>query len=121
MRAVFDFRTDQACASAIEMAAPDAVVIVDGVFLLRASLRDAFDVRIFCTAGFDEILRRACLRDAELFGSTDEVVRRYRGRYLPAQRRYLATDRPDQVADAVVDNEDPDNPTVRMKNVRTRP
>ena len=118
---VFDFRTDKACAGEIEVAGPDAVLIVDGVFLLRACLRDAFDVRIFCTIGFDEILRRACRRDVELFGSEDEVVRRYRDRYLPAQRLYFATDRPELAADAVVDNEDPDNPTVRMRNARTRP
>jgi uridine kinase len=57
--------------------AADAVLIFDGVFLLRPELADAWDLRIFVSVGFDEILRRARIRDAELFGSADEAERRY--------------------------------------------
>jgi thymidylate kinase len=61
----------------------------------------------------EEVLRRALKRDVALSGSKDEVRRRYRARYLPAQRHYLAAVRPLELADVVIDNDDPENPTLR--------
>jgi thymidylate kinase len=57
-------------------------------------------------------LRRALDRDAERFGSREEVERRYRRRYLPAQELYRAHARPEDRADVVVDNADPESPVV---------
>src|SRR5262249_33666513 len=38
-RAVFDFRTDESAQAPVEIAPPDAVLLLDGVFLLRRELR----------------------------------------------------------------------------------
>jgi hypothetical protein len=55
----------------------------------------------------EEIIRRARIRDAEVYGSPDDAERRFRARYLPSQRHYRGTVRPAELADVVLDNDDP--------------
>jgi uridine kinase len=107
---VFDFRTDQPVDEIEREADERAVLIFDGVFLLRAELKDAWDYRIFVEAPFDETLRRAVIRDAELMGGADAVTQRYRGRYIPGQELYLAAASPAEFADVVVHNVEPEQP-----------
>lgn len=108
--AVFDFRIDAPRSGSAEVASEDGVLILDGVFLLRPELFESWDLRIFVSASFDEILRRALDRDAALFGSRAEVERRYRTRYIPGQKLYFATACPTETADLVVDNDEPSRP-----------
>ena len=91
----------------------DAIVIVDGVFLLRGELESAWDFTVFVSVTPDETLRRALVRRCASFGSTEEVERRYRERYLPAQALYLTEVRPRDRAAVVVENEDPSRPVLR--------
>jgi uridine kinase len=111
-RAVFDFRTDAPRSEPETVPPEDAVLLFDGVFLLRPELFESWDLRIFVSVGFDEALRRALDRDAALFGSRHEVERRYRSRYIPGQRLYLAGARPTETADLVVFNDDPARPVL---------
>jgi uridine kinase len=115
--AVFDFRTDTRLPGPDLVASADAVLVVDGVFLLRADLRDDWDLGIFVSVEVDEIIRRAVRRDAELFGSPADVERRYRTRYLPGQELYLSTARPSHAAHAVIDNNDPARPSLRLNRL----
>jgi uridine kinase len=108
--AVFDFGTDAPVEAHRRRAAEDAVLLFDGVFLLRPELRDCWELRIFVRVRPEESLRRAIVRDRELLGSAEEVERRYRTRYLPGQQLYLADADPLDHADAVVDNDDPRQP-----------
>jgi uridine kinase len=112
VRAIFDFRRDEPLDRAVEVASSDAVLIVDGVFLLRRELHASWDLRVFVSAGLDETLRRALERDAALFGSRAEIERRYRARYIPGQRLYFARCRPEEAADLVVVNDDPSRPVL---------
>jgi uridine kinase len=93
--------------------APDAVVIVDGVFLQRPELRDLWGFAVYLHIEPEETLRRALVRDRELFGSADRVVERYTHRYLPAQALYRERDRPQERSDLVVDHTDPAEPLIR--------
>jgi uridine kinase len=94
--------------------APDgAVVVVDGVFLQTAELRDCWDLSVYLDVSPAETLRRALVRDVELFGSEAVIRERYEHRYLPGQLLYRTTVRPAEVADVVVDNDDPAAPVVR--------
>lgn len=108
----FDYRADEPLPAITHTAADDAVLVVDGVFLLRPELRDAWDVTIFVTAAAEERLRRARVRDTEAFGSAEEVDRRYRSRYLPAQELYRTLAMPQDHADFVLHNDDPAHPSV---------
>jgi len=108
----FDHRADKPLPAVTHTAAADAVLIVDGVFLLRPELRDAWDLTVFVTASAKERLTRARVRDTELFGSPEEVDRRYRSRYLPAQELYRALTAPQDHADFVLHNDDPAHPVI---------
>jgi uridine kinase len=112
--ATFDVRADQPRAAPFQAAAADAVLLFDGVFLLRPELGDAWDLRIFLDVPFQETLRRALARDRARFGSAHAVEERYRRRYVPAQRHYLATVQPWRLADVVIDNRDPAAPRLTI-------
>jgi uridine kinase len=113
-RRVFDFRVDRPVAAPEEVALPNAILVFDGIFLLRRELIDAWDFSIFVAVPFAEAQRRAAARDLALFGSEEEVLRRYAARYVPGQQLYFDQECPQAKADAVVDNRDPDRPRARL-------
>lgn len=87
-------------------------VVADGIFLLRPELRDLWALSVHLRVSAEESLRRALRRDVSLFGSTEEVERRYRARYLPGQALYRQEADPESSADVLVDNEDVAAPRV---------
>lgn len=93
-------------------AASAPVVLLDGIFLQRPVVRASLTLAVYLRISPEESLRRALTRDAVLFGSPDEVERRYRARYLPGQALYRAEADPERLADVLVDNEDPAFPRV---------
>jgi uridine kinase len=109
---VFDHRADAPAEQPSQLAPAGAVLLFDGVFLLRPQLRACWDIAIFVDAGPDEVLRRALVRDARLMGGPDRVRERYRRRYLPAQQLYRADAAPEASADVIIDNTDPVRPRV---------
>ena len=113
-RRVFDFRLDAPVDAPVETAPADAVLIFDGVFLLRPELAGLWDFSVFVAVAFEETVRRAAARDLALFGDEEAVRRRYAARYVPGQRLYLATAEPLARANAVVDNERPSRPVLRL-------
>lgn len=108
--AVFDLDRDEPVAAPTLSGPPDAVLIVDGVFLLRPELSDAWDLAVHLQVPDGEVLRRVVVRDA---GSPADIEALYRARYLPAQRLYEEQARPAERADVVLDNTDPRAPVVR--------
>ncbi|MGH8794238.1 MAG: uridine kinase [Stackebrandtia sp.] len=110
--AKYDLRAESACdARAVEIPRR-AVLVVDGVFLLREQLRDMWTLSVYLRLSPEETLRRATRRDLELFGSSEEIERRYHARYLPGQELYRAEADPEAAAHVVVDNERPDAPRI---------
>src|SRR3984957_2934388 len=108
--AVYDVDTDTALSPPVTTAPADAVLLLDGVFLLRPELIGRWDLSIFVSAAFEQILDRARIRDLALLGSTAEVERRFRTRYIPAQKLYFAAARPTDHADIIVHNDEPRRP-----------
>ena len=107
---------DEPAVSQIEAAAPDSKsLLFDGVFLLRRELGDVWDFSVFVAAPFAETVRRAKTRDRAIFGSEDEVIRRYGARYVPGQMLYYALEQPQSRADAIVENGDLDRPRLRIR------
>jgi uridine kinase len=109
-RAVYDKATDTAVSPPVITAARDAVLLFDGVFLLRKELFDRWDLRIFVSATFENALERSRIRDQTSLMSADEVEQRYRRRYIPSQQFYFETARPSERADIIVHNDDPQRP-----------
>lgn len=110
-RAAFDFRTDQPVNAPVEMAEVDAILLFEGVFLLRPELRSHCDFSIFLDISFETSLRRALQRDLHI-GNAAAIEERYNKRYIPGQKIYLDTCHPRDHADVIIDNNDPQNPDV---------
>lgn len=101
--AAFDYRLDRPVDAEFQTAPRNAIVLFDGVFLLRPELRSYWDLTIYVQVDPAETLRRAHLRDLELFGSAAVIDQRYRERYLPGQALYRAAAQPIEHADIVLD------------------
>lgn len=113
-QAAFDFRTDTPLVAREEHAPLNAVLLVDGVFLLRPELDHLWDYRIFVQVDFEIALQRAMERDQPLFGDAEAVRTRYLQRYLPGQQFYFQRDQPQERADVIVDNNEPASPHLRF-------
>lgn len=83
---------------------PETIVIVEGVFLLMERVRAHLDQVIFLQVDDEELVRRGSIRDADLLGT--DVERRFREKYLPAQKLLFSAQPPEIHADIVVDNND---------------
>lgn len=104
--ASFDYRTDASLDLPWCNAPDNAVLLFDGVFLLRPELRGYWDLSVVVHASPAETVRRARIRDADLMGGAAAVAERYHLRYLPGQQLYDVDADPRGHADVVVDNED---------------
>lgn len=107
--AVYDRSTDTAQSPPVTTAPADAVLVFDGVFLLRPELMDRWDLRIFVSTAFEATVARALIRERAAL-SAAAIERRWRERYIPSQQFYFATVRPADNADIVVHNDDPQQP-----------
>ncbi len=103
------------------IAPDDAVLIVDGVFLLRPELDGFWDVRVFVDIDAEQSLERGVDRDLTLEEPAMRATRReqrlqvYRERYLPAEEAYLNEVDPMALADIVVDNRDLNAPRLIVR------
>jgi len=88
----------------------ETIVLVEGVLLFRPPIDAYFDLRIFLSIPFDEVLRRAAARDVPHYG--DDYLERYRFRYIPVQQWYLETYHPQERSDFVIDNTDYADPCI---------
>jgi uridine kinase len=113
--AVYDIHTDTMLSPPVTTAPADAVLLLDGVFLLRPELIDRWDLSIFVSAPFEQIVERARIRDLALLGTAAEVERRFHTRYIPAQELYFATARPADHADIIVQNDEPRRPAWEIR------
>jgi uridine kinase len=113
-QATFDWLADAPVHAPPRRAPRDAVLLCDGVFLLRPELKDCWDYRIFVHVDDAVAVRRAVQRDQALLGAAEAVRERYRKRYVPAQHIYLERARPQERADVIVDNNDPMNPRLTL-------
>ncbi|MGQ0838089.1 hypothetical protein [Actinokineospora sp.] len=103
-------------------AVEDAVLLFDGVFLLRPELIDQWDLRIFVSVDFEQTIDRALTRSMAMAGSADaaEIERSWRHRYIPSQQLYFATARPTDHADIIVYNDQLHEPTWDIRSARPR-
>jgi uridine kinase len=105
-----------------ERVAPDdAVLLVEGVFLLRPELDEYWDMRIFVEIDVAQTLERGVERDLTLEepaareSRRAERVRVYEERYIPAEERYLLEVDPVGRADVVLDNRVLDAPRMVVR------
>lgn len=88
----------------------DTVVILEGVLLFREPLLHYFDMKIFIDITFEEVLKRAQIRDVPKYGI--EFLKKYIDKYIPIQKKYLEECKPKEICDILVDNNDFDRPLI---------
>jgi uridine kinase len=94
VRKHYDRKRDGPFDDRLERVPSSAIVILDGLFLLRRGLRRFWDLSIFLEVTENERLRRALNRDATRLEGRDGVVLRYRTRYLPGFALYVLREDP---------------------------
>ena len=94
--------------------APEAIVIIDGMYLLAPDLAGDFDYRIWLSVRPETVLERACARDVAWVGSVEEVRARYEGFWLPAHAHYEERLRPTSRADVVIENDRFEDPRIAL-------
>ena len=99
-------------AFAAACAAGGPTVVADGIFLLRPELRSLWTFSVHLRVSEGEAVRRARVRDRDLFGTAAAGEHSYRITYLPGQALDRAEADPERCADVLVDNEDPAAPVV---------
>ncbi|WFE35304.1 uridylate kinase [Micromonospora sp. WMMD975] len=112
--AVYDHAGDTVLSPPIRTAPADAVLLFDGVFLMRPELIDRWDLRVLVSTALDTIVERAVIRERQV-SARAEVERRWRERYIPAQQLYVATARPTAYADIIVHNDEPRRPAWEIR------
>ncbi|MET8231650.1 cytidylate kinase family protein [Micromonospora sp. NPDC005298] len=112
--AVYDHAADTVLSPPVTAAPADAVLVFDGVFLLRPELIDRWDLRIFVSTALEKTVDRAVIRERRVSSRAD-VERRWRERYIPSQQLYLATVSPTDHADIVVHNDEPQQPAWEIR------
>jgi uridine kinase len=112
-RAIIDLATDSPIDPVPVIAAPAAVLIVDGSFLQRAELAGRWDEVIYLDTSFAVARARGARRDAAQFGGVDAAESAYRSRYHAAGQLYLDEADPLSRASIVIGHDDPSRPVLR--------
>ena len=102
----FDWRADAPVEQDLTPVPERAVLVFDGVFLLRPELRGLWDLSVYLHVPSTVVLERALLRDGGAWASPGTVRERYESRYLPAQALYRSECDPERHADVLLDNSD---------------
>jgi uridine kinase len=116
--AVYDRETDTTLSLPAATAPADAVLLFDGVFLLRPELITRWDLSIFMSVTFERTVDRAQARNTALAGptaGTAEIERSWRDRYIPSQQLYFAHARPADHADIIVHNDEIQQPAWEVR------
>jgi len=108
----YDIEREQEIEGDAIVASPGAILVVDGVFLLRVELRECFELSVYVRVRRQTSIDRGVARDEPRSGDAVRERRLYEQRYAPAQDRYHEEASPEDRADVVIDNEDIENPVI---------
>jgi uridine kinase len=95
----------------------ETLVVLEGVLLFRPPIDTYVDCRVSLHVTFDEVLRRARARDVPRYGP--DFLKRYREKYIPIQKRYLAEHHPLERSHFVIDNTDYLHPEIIARHPLT--
>jgi uridine kinase len=98
--AIHDLKTDATLDPPWQQAPPDALLIVDGLFLHRDELAGTWDFSVFLTAPFEVTVARMAARD----GTHPDPAHPSQTRYVQGQHLYFAACKPWERASLVIDN-----------------
>ncbi|WP_167627751.1 uridylate kinase [Methylobacterium phyllostachyos] len=113
--ASFDLDADLPLAQEPRLAVANAILIVDGTFLQRPELRDHWDVALFVRASAETAEAHGLRRDAAKLGGEAAARDLYAQRYRPAYALYEQIAEPEANCDAIIDNDNLDQPQLHIR------
>ena len=123
-----DWRTDLPHDAPPVSVGANAVLLFEGVFVLRQEVDQYWDLRILVDVDAESSIARAIERDiterdSGMLGSREREIieRKYHLRYEPAWQIYVAEEHPELRADLIVHNQDVENPTLSRRGSGTEP
>ena len=111
----FDHEKGEEKNTGVRKAPADSILLFEGVMLFRKELVDFFDFRILVSCSEEVVLERAQARDLPKFGNLETLLEKYDKRFLPGQRRYLEERRPENLADVILRNDEPERPQLHVR------
>jgi uridine kinase len=109
---IYNFRINKPTNTRYKIAKKNSILLFDGIFLYNNYLFSYWDYKIFIDASFDTTLKRAIIRDKDLFGGKENTIKLYKRRYIPGQKMYLSLHNPIKSSDIVLNNNDYHNPII---------
>ncbi|MQB45299.1 uridylate kinase [Rhizobium sp. ICMP 5592] len=113
--ASFDLANDLPVEQDPQFAPADAILIVDGTFLQRYELRDGWDLTVFVETLEHVSEQRGIDRDTVQLGGGEATRQLYANRYRPAFDLYERLCAPASVADAIFNNDNFEQPALRIR------
>ena len=107
--------TDEAFPVEHVTVAEGSIALIEGVFLGRPEFDECFDYRVWLDISTETMVARGRVRDAQMVGSEEEAERRYIRVQAPLYELYERRCSPAQKSDAVLENEDWEQPTLRLR------
>lgn len=101
---LLDLKEDTFTQRMLFQATPGTILLLEGTLLFREPIDEYFSYRIFLDISFDEVKRRAEIRDVPRFGQG--IVEKYERKYIPIQKWYLTEKKPKEKANIVIRNDD---------------
>lgn len=89
-----------------------SVTIVEGLFLLRRSMLEYYDLTVRIEVKPETIIQRALKRDVGVIGDRTWVLNHYTIQCIPAQSIYMREENPGQVADILLISRDDGDLTI---------
>ena len=108
----YDFRVSEHTNVETKKAPLNSILLFDGIFLFNEHLFTYWDYKLFIDTSFENTTQRAIIRDNDLFGGKEKVIKIYKERYIPGQELYLKKHNPINASDIVLNNNDYLSPKV---------
>lgn len=105
-----DVRRDMAIDAPAVLVDANAVLLFEGIFVLRDAIDAYWDFRILVDVDAEVAIARAVERDAGESGARDAIEKKYRLRYEPAWQIYREREMPEAKANVIVNNDDLTDP-----------
>jgi uridine kinase len=112
--ASFDLNADQPIEQAARTAAEHDILIVDGTFLQRPELKAHWDATVFVRTSEEKSEARGIDRDSGRLGNKEAMQELYAVRYRPAYALYERMCNPEGNSDAIIDNDDLEQPRLHL-------
>lgn len=104
--AIHDIATDEYLELEPIKIEKNTILITDGAYLFKPNYRDHWDLKIYLKTSFEIAMRRGVERDKNILGGFESTKVMYKKRYHKSSQIYLLKNKPEEIADIIIDNSD---------------